>query len=49
MDIGSVNLLGVAAVAFAVPSVLGFFPKVRVPAVVVELVAGVGCSVTPTR
>lgn len=41
MDVSFVNLLGVAAVAFAVPFVLGFFPRIRVPTVVAELVAGI--------
>jgi Kef-type K+ transport system membrane component KefB len=41
MHITLVNLLGVAAVAFAVPFVLGFFPRVKVPAVTLELVAGI--------
>lgn len=36
-----VNLLGVAAVAFTVPFVLGFFPRVKIPSVTLELVAGI--------
>ena len=36
-----VNLLGVATVAFCVPYVLAFFPRVRIPAVALELVAGI--------
>jgi Kef-type K+ transport system membrane component KefB len=35
------GLLLVMAAAFAAPFVLGFFPKVRVPAVVLEIVAGI--------
>ena len=35
-----VNLFGVTVVAFAVPFVLGFFPRFRIPAVVVELMVG---------
>src|SRR5262245_36572819 len=41
MHITLVNLLGVAMVAFFVPFVLGFFPRVRIPAVTLELVAGI--------
>lgn len=36
-----VNLLAVAAVAFAAPLLLGLFPRLRLPAVVVEIVAGI--------
>jgi len=36
-----VNMLGVAIVAFFVPFVLGFFPRIRIPAVALELVAGI--------
>ena len=36
-----VNLLGVATIAFFVPFILGFFPRVRIPAVALELVAGI--------
>jgi Kef-type K+ transport system membrane component KefB len=36
-----VNLLGVAIVAFGVPFALGFFPRVRIPSVTLELVAGI--------
>ena len=36
-----VNLLGVSIVAFVVPFVLGFFPRVRIPSVTLELVAGI--------
>jgi Kef-type K+ transport system membrane component KefB len=35
------NLLIVAAVAFAAPFVLGLFPRVRLPSVVLEIVAGI--------
>ena len=41
MRITLVNLLGVATVAFVVPFVLGFFPRVRIPSVALELVAGI--------
>ena len=35
------GLLLVVAAAFAAPFVLGFFPRVRLPAVVVEIIAGI--------
>jgi Kef-type K+ transport system membrane component KefB len=35
------NLLIVVAVAFAAPLLLGFFPRVRLPSVVLEIVAGI--------
>ena len=35
------NLLGVLAVALVAPLALGFFPQVRVPAVVLEIVLGI--------
>src|SRR3954466_8081174 len=35
------NLLIVSAVAFAAPFVLGLFPSVRLPSVVLEIVAGI--------
>jgi Kef-type K+ transport system membrane component KefB len=35
------NLLIVVAVAFAAPLVLGFFPGVRLPSVVLEIIAGI--------
>jgi Kef-type K+ transport system membrane component KefB len=35
------NLLIVSAVAFAAPFLLGFFPKLRLPSVVLEIVAGI--------
>lgn len=36
-----VNLLAVAAVAFAAPLLLGLFPRFKFPAVVVEIIAGI--------
>ena len=36
-----VNLLSVAAVAFAAPFLLGLLPRLRLPAVVLEIVAGI--------
>jgi Kef-type K+ transport system membrane component KefB len=41
MHLTLVNLLGVATVAFCVPFILGFFPRLRIPAVALELVAGI--------
>jgi Kef-type K+ transport system membrane component KefB len=41
MEIHVTNLLIVVAVAFAVPLVLGLFPSLRLPSVVLELVAGI--------
>src|SRR5215510_3618688 len=41
MHVTLVNLLGVAIVAFFVPFILGFFPRVRIPSVTLELVAGI--------
>jgi len=35
------NLLGVAVIAFTVPFLLGLFPRIRVPAVVLEIAAGI--------
>jgi Kef-type K+ transport system membrane component KefB len=35
------NLLVVAAIAFAVPFALGLFPRLRLPSVVLEIVAGI--------
>jgi Kef-type K+ transport system membrane component KefB len=35
------NLLIVSVVAFAAPFVLGLFPRVRLPSVVLEIVAGI--------
>jgi Kef-type K+ transport system membrane component KefB len=39
--ISLLNLFGVMLIAFLVPFALGFFPKLRIPAVVLELMAGV--------
>ena len=36
-----VNLLGVLVVALLAPLVLGFAPRVRVPAVLLEIVLGI--------
>jgi len=36
-----VNLLAVAAIAFVAPLLLGLFPRLRLPGVVVEIVAGI--------
>lgn len=41
MQLTLVNLLGVAAIAFFVPFLLGFFPRVRIPAAALELIAGI--------
>src|SRR5947209_12586892 len=35
------SLVVVAAIAVAAPMLVGFFPRVRVPAVVLEIVAGI--------
>src|ERR671939_711565 len=40
-DVGFVNLLVVALVAFAVPLGLGLAPRLRLPAPVVEILAGI--------
>ena len=40
-QISFVNLLIVAAVAVLAPLLLGYLPRLRLPAVVVEIVAGV--------
>src|SRR5918998_1659492 len=40
-EISFVNLLVVAAVAVSAPLLLGFLPRLRIPAVVLEIVAGV--------
>lgn len=40
-SVSFVNLLWVAAIALAAPLLLGLLPQVRVPAVVVEIVAGI--------
>ncbi|MGW4057020.1 cation:proton antiporter [Amycolatopsis sp. NPDC004747] len=39
--VGFGNLFAVAAIAFAAPLLLGLVPKLRVPAVVLEIVAGI--------
>ena len=41
MELEFTNLLVVAAIAFAAPLLLGFAPRLRVPAVVFEIVAGI--------
>lgn len=41
MDLHFTNLLIVVAAGFAAPFALGFFPKVRLPAIVFELVLGI--------
>jgi Kef-type K+ transport system membrane component KefB len=41
MELHFTNLLIVVAAGFAAPFVLGFFPKVRLPAIVFELVLGI--------
>lgn len=41
MDLAFTNLLIVVAVGFAAPLLLGFFPAVRLPSVVLEIVAGI--------
>jgi Kef-type K+ transport system membrane component KefB len=41
MHLTLVNLLGVSVIAFFVPFILGFFPRVRIPAVTLEVVAGI--------
>jgi Kef-type K+ transport system membrane component KefB len=41
MDLAFTNLLLVVAVGFGAPLVLGFFPAVRLPSVVLEIVAGI--------
>ncbi len=41
VDVSLVNLFGVAAVAFVVPFLVGFVPRLRVPAIVLEIVAGI--------
>lgn len=40
-DVDFVNLLGVLVIAFLAPLVLGFLPRLQVPAVVLEIVLGV--------
>src|SRR3954449_8524855 len=41
MELHYTNLLIVCAVGFAAPLLLGFAPRVRMPSVVLELVAGI--------
>src|SRR5262245_38723283 len=41
MHLTLVNLLGVSVIAFVVPFILGFFPRLRIPAVTLELIAGI--------
>ena len=41
MDLHFTNLLIVVAVGFAAPLLLGLFPRVRLPSVVLEIVAGI--------
>jgi Kef-type K+ transport system membrane component KefB len=41
MELAFTNLLIVVAVGFAAPLALGFFPAVRLPSVVLEIVAGI--------
>src|SRR4051812_47012072 len=40
-DVGFNNLLIVLVLAFLVPLVLGLFPKVKVPSVAIEILAGI--------
>ncbi len=40
-EVSFLGLLVVAAVAFGVPLALGLFPRVPLPAVVLEIVAGI--------
>jgi Kef-type K+ transport system membrane component KefB len=41
MDLAFTNLLIIVALGFAAPLLLGFFPAVRLPSVVLEIVAGI--------
>src|SRR3974390_3230878 len=41
MHLTLVNLLGVSLIGFFVPFILGFFPRLRIPSVTLELVAGI--------
>jgi Kef-type K+ transport system membrane component KefB len=41
MELAFTNLLIIVAVGFAAPLALGFFPSVRLPSVVLEIVAGI--------
>lgn len=40
-DVSFGNLVAVSAVAFLAPLLLGFFPRVRIPSVILEIVAGI--------
>jgi Kef-type K+ transport system membrane component KefB len=40
-EVSFTNLLVVAAIAVAAPMLVGFFPRIRVPAVVLEIIAGI--------
>jgi Kef-type K+ transport system membrane component KefB len=40
-NVSFMNLVAVSAVAFAAPLILGLFPRVRLPAVVLEIVVGI--------
>src|SRR5438132_14062137 len=40
-DVSFVNLLVVVAVAVAAPLTIGFFPRLRIPAVVLEIIGGI--------
>src|SRR5512146_419989 len=40
-DVSFGNLLAVAAVAVLAPLVVGFFPRLRIPAVVLEIIGGI--------
>ena len=41
MELEFTNLRGVVAVAFVAPLLLGFAPGLRIPGVVLEIVAGI--------
>ncbi len=41
MEISLTNLFWISVIAFAVPFALGFAPRLRIPAVVLEIVAGI--------
>lgn len=41
METSLYNLLGIAVIAFLVPFLLGFVPRLRIPAIVLEIVAGI--------
>src|SRR6266568_97071 len=41
IEVHFTNLLIVMAVAFAAPLTLGFFPRLRLPAIVLEIVLGI--------